>query len=408
MKPTAILMASAVVVACTGTDDGLLAPPPTSRGIQLAMNVTLQPGEETTVCKNFPLPVGAFDIARFQHAMTPLSHHLIAYPLALASSEVTPELITRCDENSEVQRMRIGMVYATQSASGDLELPQGIAFTAMGGLALQLELHVVNTSDEPADIAAALNLWKLDGPLTGEAGMLFMYNNLIVVPPHAQASARQRCPIAQDLELLTLTPHMHSRGTRMQVFHATGTERELLLDANSWHADTQILETPVVLAAGDTIDYRCDYDNGSDRYVSDGPSATHDEMCVTGGIYIRRGAERMAFSDELCWGEGIVYEGSRSCTEVDACVAAIDFSRKEVSPAPIQLFDQCRLSACQRGGPAFDAFDSCRWFQCRSSCYVNPTDDSVDGLAFDTTACAGCIRDKCSAQLETCGTATCP
>jgi len=102
------LVLSIAVVGCHSYD-GLLEPPPTSEGRQFAIQVTVPPGEETTVCRNFAMPDGTFDIGRFETAMTPISHHLLVYNLNLASSQVTDEVIAHCDEDPDVQDTRVGL-----------------------------------------------------------------------------------------------------------------------------------------------------------------------------------------------------------------------------------------------------------------------------------------------------------
>jgi hypothetical protein len=54
-----------VLMAIAGCDsyDGLLKPP-IPDGLQLTMQVTVQPGEERTICKNFRCRRGAFDVGR--------------------------------------------------------------------------------------------------------------------------------------------------------------------------------------------------------------------------------------------------------------------------------------------------------------------------------------------------------
>ena len=94
--------------------------------MQLSFKVPVQPGEELTVCKNFAVPEGTFDIGKFEHAMTGPSHHLLVYALSTPAADVTDDLIYACDEKPENQMLRTGFVYGTQSATSNLALPEGI------------------------------------------------------------------------------------------------------------------------------------------------------------------------------------------------------------------------------------------------------------------------------------------
>ena len=78
--------------------DGLLEPPPTGEGVQMSLQVPVLPGQEVTVCKNFAVPDGTFDIGRFEHAMSGPSHHLLVYALttpAATSPTISSTTATR-------------------------------------------------------------------------------------------------------------------------------------------------------------------------------------------------------------------------------------------------------------------------------------------------------------------------
>jgi hypothetical protein len=365
------------------------------------MKVTVQPGEEATICKNFPMPQGAFDIGEFEHAMTPVSHHLLVYQLNLAADFVTDDLIYACDELERTQRDRIGILYGTQSETSDLRLPDGIAFAARGGLAVQLEYHVLNTSDQVVDAEVAFNLWRRRGEINGEAGMLFMFNNRIAIPPNSTGSARQRCTVPNDVELMMLVPHMHSRGVAMQALHDRGDGAPVtLFDVQGWENDTVMYDPPVSVAPGDVIDFACQYNNPTNNYVFDGFSARNNEMCVTGGIYYRHG-DRLPIQDEFCFGEGIVYSGTNSCLQINACEEAIDFS-PTAATTPEGQFDLCVLAGCQSGADAFTAFDACRWDNCGQLCV-----DPVGGVKFTDPACVTCIDTSCAVLRDACTANAC-
>src|SRR5438045_390223 len=165
-----------VLVMLVGCGDdpytGLLKPPPASDGMQLSVSAHVEPGSETVVCKNFAVPEGAFDIGKFEHAMTAVSHHILVYQLDIPASQITDATIPGCDEMPDNQKHRVGFIYGAQGPSGELVLPEGIAFPTRGGLSLQLEYHVYNTTDAAVDAEADFNLWRAKGDITGEAGMV--------------------------------------------------------------------------------------------------------------------------------------------------------------------------------------------------------------------------------------------
>jgi hypothetical protein len=49
-----------------------------------------------------------------------------------------------------------------------------------------------------------------------QAGFLLFYDPFIRVPALGSSSARMRCPVPHDVNLVTLTSHMHRRGVHFR------------------------------------------------------------------------------------------------------------------------------------------------------------------------------------------------
>lgn len=399
-----------IVVALVGCGDdpftGLLKPPPTSEGMQLSLSTHVEPGQEITVCKNFAVPEGAFDIGKFEHAMTDVSHHILVYQLDIAASEITDAVIPACDEMPDNQKHRSGFIYGAQGPSGELTLPRGIAFPTRGGLSLQLEYHVFNTSDQAVDAQAAFNLWRAKGDITGEAGMVFLFNNRITLPPMSKGTARLHRTYPTDFNLMMLVPHMHSRGVAMEAYRETGTgSPQQLFSVTGWENDTKYFDPPIAFQPGDTLDYHCDYDNTTSDYIFDGFSAKHDEMCVTGGIYWRNG-DRMPLTNEITFGS--IPTGSASCTQVQACDEAIDYSNTSVTPTAYEQYDMCMNKGCPAATAAYQALDNCRFQSCKDACFTLDSNMIVVGLKTSDPACTSCVDTSCASQRDACPTTGCP
>jgi hypothetical protein len=406
-----MLRRSWVLLMLVGCGDdpytGLLKPPPASEGMQLTLTTRVEPGQELTVCKNFAVPEGTYDIGRFEHVMTDVSHHILVYPLDIPASQVTDDLLISCDESRENQMHRTGFLYGAQGPSGELALPEGYVYSTRGGLSLQLEYHIFNATDEAVDATAAFNVWRAKGDVVGEAGMLFMFHNRIAIPPMSRQVSRQRRSYPTDFNLMMLVPHMHSRGVAMQASKVTASGTQKLFDVTGWENDTVYFDPPIQFQPGDTLDYQCEFDNTTSNYVFDGFSAKHDEMCVTGGIYYRHG-DRMPLTDEITFGGGIVYTGSNSCEQIKACDEAIDYSNTSVTPTGYDQFDMCVLKGCQAGADAYQAFDGCRYTSCKNECFSLNGDGIVTGLKLQDAACVSCVDSMCATERDACPTATCP
>ena len=109
LRPIGVLV---LLVAC-GDDPftGLLKPPPASEGMQLSLSTHVESGQEVVACRNFAVPEGTFDIGKFEHAMTDVSHHILVYQLDIPAAQITDALIPGCDEMPDNQKHRVGFIY---------------------------------------------------------------------------------------------------------------------------------------------------------------------------------------------------------------------------------------------------------------------------------------------------------
>ena len=403
-----VMLGLVMLVGC-GDDPytGLLKPPPASEGMQLSLTTHVEAGQELTVCKNFAVPEGTYDIGRFEHAMTDVSHHILVYPLDIPAGQVTDDLLVACDESRENQMHRTGFLYGAQGPAGELELPEGIVFSTRGGLSLQLEYHIFNAGDVAVDATAAFNVWRAKGDVIGEAGMVFLFHPLIAIPPMSRVTARQKRSYSTDFNLMMLVPHMHSRGVAMQASRVTASGSDQLFNVTGWENDTVYFDPPIAFQPGDTLDYSCEFNNTTTDYIFDGFSAKHDEMCVTGGIYYRHG-DRLPIGEEITFGSGIVFTGSNSCSQIKACDEAIDYSNWTQNPTPDHQYELCLTAGCQAAVDVYGAFDECRYNMCKDECLTFTSDNMLIDFKYADAACISCVDANCAAQRDACPTASCP
>ena len=94
---------------------------------------------------------------------------------------------------------------------------------------------------------------------------------------------RFTCPFPEDVEVFSLTPHMHALGTGFQVEDAlTG---ESLVDTRSWHSPASTYLDPVrAFDEGEGMTVTCEWANPGDQDVSFG-STSSDEMCFLFGYH---------------------------------------------------------------------------------------------------------------------------
>ena len=126
----------------------------------------------------------------------------------------------------------------------------------------------------------------------------------------------------EDITISNVQSHMHRRGVG---FAAMVTGQAPFYENTAWsNVVVKTFEPGMQVAAGSTLDYYCDYQNGEDRTVYQGAKST-DEMCMLIGSYYpadNRTSNCLDESGANLAGEW-VGEGTATCAETMACVAAI-------------------------------------------------------------------------------------
>lgn len=401
MRAARLFAVLAIVAACgdpSSPDDGLLAAPPDGEGMQLRMNLTLQPGQEGTWCKMFIIPEGGIDVGTFEHIYTDVSHHILLYPTFYRAEDVTEELIPNCDVDEDIRQYIIGIVYGSQSASEVATYPTGAAMKTFGGQVLMLEYHALNASDQPIDAEVRVNLWKTHDQVVSEAGTQFFYHPTIALAPGERATTKMRCRVPEGTRLLFGLGHMHKRGVKFRSWlKGEGlTEPLPLVSAESWDdADTRLYEPEIEVGANQYIEYECEFHNTENRTIIEGLSAQDNEMCVyLGSYYVPNGA-RLDYDTEWCdgVGSGPIRTGASNCGATVDCLAAIDYESDAEVP-----WEMCWAAACDGMDPSFDAFNDCRRSNCEAQC-------SWGDLS--KTECQSCLSSACAAQDTACRAQTC-
>src|SRR5262249_44865372 len=159
-------------------------------------------------------------------------------------------------------------------AGPDVELPPGVAIRVPGGSVLLMNTHYLNASSEPLDTDTRMNLYSIpDAEVKAEGGFLTFYDPFIRVPALGSSSARMRSPVPHDVNLVSLTSHMHRRGVgfRADLVDARGQTGETLYQTRQWQdVPVQRWAQGKAISAGSTIDYRCDFENPESRVVAQG------------------------------------------------------------------------------------------------------------------------------------------
>jgi hypothetical protein len=389
----ALAMSAVALAGCGGGDQGpdtgedvLLMPPPEGAGLQLGMTATIEPGQEVTYCQYVVLPAGdGIDVAWFEHAYSPGSHHLLLYTTDLTAADVAGDL-ARFDCDARDTLTPGGIAYAAQVATGQSELPDGVAMHFAGEEVVLVQSHYLNTTSSAIDADVRLNLWRATEPVTAEAGTLFFYDYAIAVPAHGQATARMHCVLPEDVQVSYAMSHMHKRGVGYRSWLTGGDleEPRSLFETDRWEGvEPSVMTPPLAIAKGQAVDFECDFVNDGGAAVIEGPSASKNEMCMFVGAYW----PKMEIGAEQCTleGSGPVYAGTKTCAETVACVQGTD---------DLVEREECLLDTCAASNVASNALNVCIFQSCRAFC--------PDGVE-----CPACVAEHCSPQYGACQQATC-
>ncbi len=368
------------------------------------MDFTVAADSEDFKCTYVRMPPMAGFITGGQHEYTVGSHHFTLFRTTLTSipeGEGSPT-VGDCYAGAATYMNAIdGVVYAAATPVGDLTMPAGIGLPYVANEVLLLQGHYLNAAPDPISAHMSVHLTTQTEPVQQNAGILFFYDPFIYVPQGARAIASTRCPIPQDITLVTEGSHYHARGVGYQAYLDPPTGPEATSPfyiSNSWASPTIGVDA-MHARAGSHIRYYCDYDNteGALPYYQ-GQSAATNEMCMFVGLYY----PAMTTADEQCRSGDTYGTGTATCTDTLKCLAACPPADAGLpgnsGPPEINInacIQQCFLESCPDASAPLVAVTHCIQSQCSGSC-------GAPGAT-----CDSCISASCGPQYAACANSMC-
>jgi hypothetical protein len=274
-----------------GTDDAktppsLLDPPPDGEGFQLELTTTIASGVEAEKCMFTTIPDGY--AYRDEVKFTKGSHHVLVFATPYTSiptqkqdgTVVDTSGVFDCSDGATNGWRVTKLIAGSQNYDGEsvMSFPDGVG-VHIGGVVL-INVHYINASDTDVTPDVRINLWTTP-TITQEGDILFLYNPLIAVLAGRTARAEWRCPVYHDITIANAQSHMHARG----VGYAASTGDDAPFYTNdAWQGVPVQHYDSLVVHAGQTLHYYCDYRNTESRDIFQGPR-TSDEMCMLIGSY---------------------------------------------------------------------------------------------------------------------------
>jgi hypothetical protein len=364
------------------------------------LEVTVPAGSEGVWCKYVVMPPETLEFQRYESRFTPISHHLIVYQTTLSAADVQGAGSVFDCENQDRFATVAGFHYGTQAPEDYVAYPEGVGKLSVPGEVVLIEYHAVNVTAADVAAEARVNFWYATTPIDNVADALFFYDPVILLEPSSAGEARMHCELDSPLLLLNVLPHMHKRGVRFEATLSGGslTEAQSIVSTDSYEPETTRFDPPLAIEAGQAIDFSCLYDNAGDVPITEGPSASHNEMCVFTGVYYTPDASEVDVATRVCRTpeSGPRLTGTQGCSQIEACIFAAEQAHPELSIQNNVDRERCFVAACSSSFSVWSALRTCRLTSCPSEC-----------ADVSSAACATCVAEFCSAEAAACEVAVC-
>jgi len=393
------------LLACSSTSPAPETNAPASLPVAISMELTVPAGKEMQICQFMPLPKvrsGESFVVGASHDYTVGSHHFIVYRTDVKKMEPGMEKQVDCGTgDADVMKHARGILYGAQVPKGTVTFPKGVGLQLTENEIVLFQSHYINASknDLPAKVELKFDTTSIEG-IKEEAGTLLFYDPYIYVGPHATGRASMRCPIPEDIHLITGFSHMHKRGVSYSAYLDTvtdGATGPVTTNASKPFYTSESWDQPQTVDAfdvkgGTSLRFECNYDNASgDRAYIQGLSAENNEMCAFAAIYW----PRRDFNFEYCLQGRSIMSGTKSCSQtvtcLEACPAA-DAPKYSAAGVEVgQCWQQCYAEASAPAGESYYGVAICQQNNCGAEC-----------KSLGSETCKSCMSSKCAKENAAC------
>lgn len=316
---SAALLFSLQVIAC-GSDDSSgpaspqdFDPPAPLEGYTRLTSPTVPsvgPGADVTYCQYMMAPfdrdVDILDVRGFQ---SKAGHHAVAFAYAddgsLAIGDSVQCMGTEVSSGASNGDLALGTFLGGIGGEGEngdsaTSLPEGVAFRLTKGNGVLLNVHYLNSTREPIDGKAVVDLKFAEvDPARQIAAMFINLNTGFSITPAGRTESSVDCVAQSDVKFLMMSNHMHDHGVSAstEVMRAGGTGFEMMRGDPEWKYEMQFnpvysrwtVAEPFTLHAGDTMRTTCRWENSGSGTIT-----FPREMCVGIGFALATGDDPTA------------------------------------------------------------------------------------------------------------------
>ncbi|MBI2059509.1 MAG: hypothetical protein HYT87_07025 [Nitrospirae bacterium] len=295
--PIPALLASALVFSC-GSDGPSFEPPPApARGLQLRMTpFDIQSNHEREIFQARRLESDEdLYVNRIEVKMPEGSHHFILYVADPERQDIKEG--TRQFFNSDdplFAELKFGaregsFVLGSQEPYLNMQFPVGVAFRLRAQQWLIFNSHFINLDgSHPIRGEVALNLHTIpESDVRHLARPIFENNPLILVLPGETRTTEYVWTPDRDIQLLSLTSHMHKRAIDFTARLIEGGQKvdPPLMSTQTWdHPAVRYFDPPLPISEGQGVNFSCTHTNDKSIPLIFG-FTSDDEMCIMIGFY---------------------------------------------------------------------------------------------------------------------------
>ncbi len=288
-----------LIVAChkattTGDDDQTFTDAPAITGTEYSATwgpVTLQPGEESTMCIWLHLSnTDEIKVHQVHDTLTESSHHVIVYKDDKDTTEQLTPMPCQPFTGALNASGMIAPLVISQKKDDLITLPEGVAYTFAANQMIKVEMHNINSTDAVETAMAQVDFYAADpATIHDDASVLLIGSPDINIGAGQMATLHQFFTVPSYLDLSAshiwaVTGHEHQMGTGVEV--NLGTSKTDTNMKPVYNPDPFLWSEPVTQAqapdfavpVGGGFDFTSTWTNPSAAAVKFGESAT-DEMC---------------------------------------------------------------------------------------------------------------------------------
>jgi hypothetical protein len=249
----------------------------------------IPPGTDVEYCQWVAPAVDSDgDVTGMVGAQSKGGHHAVLYASTKTGYKVGESHI--CTEDDMVSFSFLGAIGGAGVDTNLAPLPAGLVFRLRKGLALVINAHYINATQQPIDGQSLFDIQlSAPSPTRTVADLFANEGDIFTIPPGQTLTYDTNCVMQQDLSFAMVTNHMHQYGVSAlsEVIHMDGTH-ETAISSPTWSPEMMFnptyvlfsMASPLVAKKGDTYHTRCTWTN-----TTGNPLAFPVEMCAGPGFY---------------------------------------------------------------------------------------------------------------------------